>query len=475
MNKFDNISAIVQIKVSCIEYNPYIPFKITTEYKSIGSGVFISEIHILTCFHVVNNATTININIPKYGKKNFKVKLISYCNELDIALLEIDDDFKSNYKLEMADSDKINISDKVNVIGYPIGSDKVKSTYGHINGIENYHIQVDAAINSGNSGGPLLDNNNIIIGINSQKIVSKEVDNIGYSIPINLVKDMLPIMFKQLIINKPKLFCNFYNNSDEYLEYYTNDKIDHGYIIKDIINDSPLYKLGIRSGDIFLQINEFKLDIFGEIYADWLNEKIKLNDLFVRYNIGDNINIKIFSISNKKILDFNYILQNYKKSQIEIFPTINNNHHYNYEIFGGLIISELKINHFNNLNLISEKSGENIIKLLKYKDINHIFKSIFFISNIMPGSYVDTFNIIKFGYIIKSINNININTFNEIYKAININNKYINIKFTNNITIILDTNKMLHANLNIYKEYNIKPTKIINLFKLNILEILNKN
>ena len=154
-----NIKSIVRIYVQSIEYDWTTPFNKTDTMDSVGSGFFIDSTHIITCYHVVEDSITNLITIPSLGKKKYNVEFVSCCPMLDIALLRTTD-YESADFLEMDDSDQVKMTEEVYAVGYPLGQINVKYSSGIISGIQDYLFQIDAAINNGNSGGPLINKNN---------------------------------------------------------------------------------------------------------------------------------------------------------------------------------------------------------------------------------------------------------------------------------------------------------------------------
>ena len=292
-----NIKSIVRIISEGYNFDWKSPFNKSSNSDSIGTGFFIDSEYIVTCCHVVENSLKIYINIPSLDKEKYEVQLISCCPCLDIALLKTIN-YKSKYFLELDDSDKAKATDKVKAIGYPLGLENAKYSAGIISGIEEYFFQTDAPINEGNSGGPLINNNNKVIGINSSKVTSSE--GIGFSIPINFFKNMKELMLKNKIIRKCALLCEFNNMDKNLWKKLTNNNIDNeyktGYYIKKCHKESSLYtEHNIRDGDILLEFNNIKVDNYGEMNISWDNEKINLFNYLKRFNVNDIINLKIWS------------------------------------------------------------------------------------------------------------------------------------------------------------------------------------
>ena len=189
-----------------------------------GSGWFINPIEndvpegtMLTNAHVVRNAKDIFIRLPAAHNTDIRAHVRGMSSDLDIAVLEFAPEqlnvvkqiLKDRYgseeipTLSLADSDKVHPTSfkkperpAVYARGYPLGTEYQMTTNGIVSGLKHTRNQVylvtTATINSGNSGGPAVNENGDVIGINSMKLVSKGVEEINMIIPSNRIKRMLP-------------------------------------------------------------------------------------------------------------------------------------------------------------------------------------------------------------------------------------------------------------------------------------------
>ena len=446
-NKID-IKSIVRIISEGYDFNWKSPFNKSSNNNSIGTGFFIDSEYILTCCHVVENSLKIYINIPSLDKEKYEVELISCCPCLDIALLK-SKTYKSNQFLELDDSDKSKATDKIIAIGYPLGLENAKYSAGIISGIEEHFFQIDAPINEGNSGGPLLNSNNKVIGINTSKITKSE--GIGFSTPINFFKNQKELMLKNKIIIKCNLLCEFNDMDLNLWKYLTENKLKEyttGYFIKKCYKDSNLFsQYSINSGDILLEINNNKVDNYGEIKVEWSSEKINLDNYLKRFNKNDIIKMKFWLSKQKKIIEINYKLD-YSfpiKFGLPILEKID------YIVFGGLVLMNFSLNHVNiykddYLDLFYSNK-------IKFKKTQKVI-----ISNILSGSTIKKNEVINEGNILYSINNVRIYTLDDIIKVIkdtvNKDSKYIIIKNQNNDTVCLNISTAIIETYNLAAEYN---------------------
>ena len=161
--------------------------------KKFGSGVFISDNgYIITNYHVIEGEKTVFVRIDKQKKIN--AEIIKSNKDFDLVILKVD----VNSKGLSFNKSSTNLGEDVYAIGTPLDkklqqsiSKGIISGYREFNGVN--FIQIDTNINSGNSGGPLLNSNGEIIGINTLKTIGENVSGIGFSIPSSLVLKMLNI------------------------------------------------------------------------------------------------------------------------------------------------------------------------------------------------------------------------------------------------------------------------------------------
>lgn len=206
-------AAVVFITTISLEVDPYDFFLQVTPKQGTGSGVIVDAYRgiIITNLHVINDADKIEITIA--DGRNYKAKLIGYDKENDLAVLSFIDKPTHLTAIGFGDSSKLDVGQRVLAIGNPFGLNKtltsgiissldraVKSPTGTLlKGL----IQTDAAINPGNSGGPLIDLDGKLIGINSA-ILDKSV-GIGFAIPVNSIKRVLPELVATGRVLRPKM------------------------------------------------------------------------------------------------------------------------------------------------------------------------------------------------------------------------------------------------------------------------------
>jgi len=227
--------------------------------KSLGSGFIIDEEgHILTNNHLVEKTDEINVRLA--DDREFKAELVGRDPKTDLALIRIKG-AGTVKPLPLGDSDKLEVGDWVVAIGNPYGLGStvtagiVSAKYRHIGaGSYDNFIQTDASINPGNSGGPLLNTSGEVIGINTA-IFSQGGGSIGigFAIPVNMAKDLLPQL------EKGKVIRGWLGVMIQQITPDLKDKLglksDKGALVADVTAGGPAEKAGIKRGDVILSFD----------------------------------------------------------------------------------------------------------------------------------------------------------------------------------------------------------------------------
>lgn len=276
-----------------------------TEKWGIGTGIIVSSRgYILTNQHL---ATKINsrINVTLDNGKAVQGKVIWNEPNIDLAIVKIDE--KNLQSISLGDSDKLKVGEEVLAIGNPLGLEFQRSaTKGIISGLnrtlkieDNISsvvmedlIQTDASINSGNSGGPLINLDGEVIGINTVKINSAE--GIGFAVPINIVK---PIIEKLETEDKfDEAYLGLYGYDKEIIPY-VNSKIKNveGIYVAELTKNGPAEKFGVKVGDVIISIDNIEvnkmMDLRKHLYSKEPGEIIKLK--VIRDDEEKNINVTL--------------------------------------------------------------------------------------------------------------------------------------------------------------------------------------
>jgi Do/DeqQ family serine protease len=224
--------------------------------RAAGSGVIVdSRGYILTNNHVVENAAEIQVRLS--DQRKLPARLVGRDPKTDLAVLKIEAAGPLPVA-ELGDSDRLRIGQWAIAIGNPFGLDRtvtvgIVSATGRMRlGVSQYEnfIQTDASINPGNSGGPLLNLDGKVIGINSAIVSTGQ--GIGFSIPINMAKDVLAQLIDKGRVVRGWLGIVIQELSDELAAGFGVPPRS-GILVSDVMKDSPAEAAGVRAGDIIVE------------------------------------------------------------------------------------------------------------------------------------------------------------------------------------------------------------------------------
>jgi len=228
--------------------------------QSSGSGFFISaEGEIITNYHVIADATKIEIEID--DDTRYRVDVIGRDPATDIALLKVKEPDQQFPYLRLGDAESLRVGEWVMAVGNPLRMDQtvtvgVVSAKGRVLGLsdssfENF-IQTDAAINLGNSGGPLVNMSGAVVGINSA--INAAGQNLGFAIPVNTARQILPQLRERGKVVRGYLGITVTNLDQETVDAFELDS-RQGAFVQEVIEDHAAGKGGVRHGDIILEID----------------------------------------------------------------------------------------------------------------------------------------------------------------------------------------------------------------------------
>lgn len=267
------------------------------EVKGLGSGAIISEDgYILTNDHVAGNAAKIIVTMT--DGTQYDAKLIGTDPVSDVCLLKID--ARNLTYIKMGDSDDILIGEWVIALGNPFGlfaiNDKPTVTVGvvsakdmNLGAVEDRYylsmIQTDAAINGGNSGGPLVNSIGELIGLNTLIYTAGSSTGnvgVGFAIPINKVRKITDELKTKSGVNRDFWTGLRIQTIDEGIARYYDLPSTRGVIITQVARNSPASKAGLEVGDIILEAGKFKI-----------NDENTMIGVLQEFRRGESIRIKV--------------------------------------------------------------------------------------------------------------------------------------------------------------------------------------
>jgi len=405
---------VVQVFTQVTRINWLEPYKTPEQLEASGSGFFINEQgDLITNYHVVSQASSVQIQLPSFGRERFDVKIVGVGPDKDLALLKLTEESFNKIKkqlgkisfLKLGSSDSVLRTQEILALGYPLGQERLKSTLGIVSGRERSgFIQITTPLNPGNSGGPSLNIKGEIVGINVAGVM--EAQNVGYIIPINEIKGSIKDLYKVKLLRKPTLGCIFTVATSDMVKYLNNPE-EGGWYIAKVFEKGILSKIGIKESDMLYEINGYKLDLYGELSVPWSEDKVSLVDFLNRFGVGDKIHLVIYRNGVRK--DFNFKLEpSYippiRKIYSEFEPV-------DYEIIGGMVVMPLTLNHV--VMLI-----DRVPELVRYIRAEEQQKPAVVITHVLPDSQARKARILLPGAVISKVNGNEIKTLEEFREAV---------------------------------------------------------
>ena len=280
----DTLSAAEVYDLACrqvvnvsVELMTYDVFGNQTPSVVSGSGFFISEDgYILTNYHVVEKAAKngLNVTVSTHDASVYVGKIVGTEEDEDLAVIKIDQDGLE--PVVFGDSDSMNVGDSVYAVGNPYGMLEFTMTTGHISALNRQiaaeetetalrMFQIDAAVYSGNSGGPVYDTRGRVVGVVTAKYASSSgMEGIGFALPIN---DVVPVVSelvdKGYVSGKASLGVSFDNRYNTvYSRYY---RLPEGAFVSSVEKGSCAESAGILPGDILMQIGEYHIEDYADV------------------------------------------------------------------------------------------------------------------------------------------------------------------------------------------------------------------
>ena len=283
------------------------------EGRGSGSGSVIdADGHILTNNHVIEDAQQLTVNLG--GDKVYPAKLVGADPDTDLAVIKINAPREALTIVPLGDSDRLIVGQKVLAIGNPFGLDRTLTT-GVISGLQRPirarnnrpiegAVQTDASINPGNSGGPLLDSRGRMIGINSQILApgaSGGSVGVGFAVPVNIAKRVVPDLIQHGEVRRPKLGINSRSVGDlreQGIRMPTGD----GLLIINVSPGSSAAQAGLRGtsqapnggitmGDIITSVDGMKVSDLDDLYR-----------VLDKHSVGDTVQVEIFRDNKRQTI-----------------------------------------------------------------------------------------------------------------------------------------------------------------------------
>ncbi len=296
--------AVANILTKATEYDFFMD---PVPIEGAGSGFVIDPRgYILTNFHVVEGAQSIEVVLGDQSR--YPAKFIGADQRNDVALIKIDPKGKRLVALALGDSGAIQVGQKVLAIGNPFGFQSTLTT-GVVSALGrtvqtsqttfiDEAIQTDAAINRGNSGGPLINSRGEVIGINSAIYTpTGTTAGIGFAIPINTAKSIANDLITDGRVHRAFLGIETMPVND-WLSQALDLPVKDGLLVERVTRGSPAAGAGIRGGDRVAQAGMRKIAIGGDVIVAIDGQKIAnqfdMNVILNRKRPGDSVNVSLY-------------------------------------------------------------------------------------------------------------------------------------------------------------------------------------
>ncbi|MEA3418451.1 MAG: trypsin-like peptidase domain-containing protein [Campylobacterota bacterium] len=428
--------------------------------RSSGSGAIISGNRILTNAHVVANETF--IEVQRYGeRKRYLAKVLNVSHQADMALLEVGDKsfFKGIKPLELGKLPRI--EQKVVVYGFPMGGHTLSVTSGVVSRIEHHRyahsgeaflaVQVDAAVNPGNSGGPALSGGKIV-GIVMQSLSKSQ--NIGYLVPVNMIKHFLKDIedgkldgFADLGLTTQKM------ENPTIKKFYHLDEKTTGNLVDNLVYNTTLGGK-IKEGDIITAINGHSIKDDSTV-AFRKHEYTSYHYFVDQHQMGEKVKLDI--VRDRKEMSVEVTLDHIADDLL-LVKTTRYDKMPRYFICGGYVFSPLSRN-------LLRSTSQNKLSLRYYatqwptekkKEVVVLLKVL--AADLNRGNYSLAL------WPIEKLNGKTFDTFDTFYKRVqDFTGEYLVLEDKDGVKVVIDRKEALAKQQEILKKYTIEYDRSIDL------------
>ncbi|MCF6245383.1 MAG: serine protease [Sulfurovum sp.] len=447
--------AIVKIYTTSKVPNYQVPWSSSMQ-ASTGSGAIIEGGFILTNAHVVANQAF--IEVQRYGqRKRYVAKVYAVSHQSDLALLKVEKEafFKGVTPLTFGELPAV--EQKIVVYGYPMGGSTLSATIGVVSRVEHHTyahsgemflaIQVDAAVNPGNSGGPALSGGKIV-GVVMQVITKSQ--NIGYLVPVSMVKHFIDDMkdgkydgFADLGLGTQKL------ENPALRRYYGLDDNVTGKLIDKIVYNSTL-KGVLKEGDILTKVDGFNIEDDGTV-AFRRHEYTDYHYVVDAYQMGATVKLEF--IRDKKKMEVDAELK-YTSDDMYLVKTTRYDEMPTYFVYGGYVFSPLTRN-----LILSTNRNRLVLSYLAGEWQEEKKKEVVVLLKVLASDLTRGNNDFAM-WPIEKINGDKFINFKDFYnKMKSATSKYIVLEDKDGVKVVIDKEEAQAKQGAILKKYNIEYDK----------------
>jgi S1-C subfamily serine protease len=298
--------------------DPFFPFELPETQRALGSGFVIDKTgYIVTNYHVIRGAESVEVGFS--NNDNMKAKIVGGDPSTDTALLKVKASARALRPLGLGDSDSIQVGDDVLAIGNPFGLAR-SATRGIVSAVQrplqapngmtiDHVIQTDAQINHGNSGGPLLNAQGAVIGVNSAietgSTGTQGNVGIGFAIPINTVRDVVAQLKDKGRVDHPYLGIYARPIESSIAELFRLP-VKRGLLVERVVQETGAADAGLRGGTTRVVVagESYNLggDIIVKVEGSAVNSSERLRELVAEKKPGDTISVEILRGEDRQTL-----------------------------------------------------------------------------------------------------------------------------------------------------------------------------
>ena len=442
--------ALVKVYTSHQLFDYLSPWQYGQSANSTATGFIIDGERIITNAHAVLNSKFLQVRKEGDSKK-YKAVVKFTSEEYDLALVEIEDKSFFNGTVPLKLGTLPEIQEKLTVYGYPLGGDKLSTTQGIVSRMEHntYTLtnrkfligQTDAAINSGNSGGPVVSKGKVVgvafAGLNS-------ADNIGYFIPVNILNNFLEDIKDGKYDGPPLLGVEWLElESPSHRRMLGIEDKTGGILIKKVFKNSPFEGV-LQKNDVLMKLDNYPIEYDGTIEFR-KNEKTDFSYVNQQKKYGDNLSYEI--IRDKKIKT-GQVKLNKKDIEYTVVTDVTIETPPSYMVYGGLLFEPLTSNYMAG---VVEKLGSVYDREELYKD----YKELVVLVRVLPFDvnlgYTDAVN-----QIIVKVNGEKYKDFKDFAQKVkNVKSGFIIFENDNGDEIVLDVKEVEEQREELMQNYNI--------------------
>ena len=456
------------VKIFTVSNNPdyYQPWQMAGQSSSNGSGCIIKGNLILTNAHVVSNQTFVQV-LKSGESKKYVAKVGAIDHECDLALLYVPDkDFYAGVNpIDIGSMPKP--GDKVKVLGFPIGGDKLSVTEGVVSRIEigKYShslrefvtIQTDAAINPGNSGGPMFYKDKIA-GVAFQGMGKSQ--SIGYAIPAVVIKHFLKDLEDGRYGGFPSLGIIWQNLENEsYRGKLGLIKKQTGVVVTGVEYGSSGWGV-LKEGDVILSVDKVKIENDGTVpYGS--GSRIDFSYITDMKYSGQEITLDV--IRDKKPVKLKTVMKNYKP----LIPWTEYDKKPDYYIYGGLVFIPMTINYIYKL---WDAGGQRpvILDRVLFEGATPERKEVIVLLQVLADETNKGYHDFS-DNILKKVEGKSVKDIRELTEIIeSVTDKFIEIEFDDRKKIVLKTSESREASPKILERYGIGSDRSDSLKKAEL-------